>query len=89
MSRDAGACCWVTVEVFRRSMDYERAHLTVIVPPGSHINFGFSYYLCWVSFATFLLVGVAVFACSRKRKRDKAHNVEEAEENEPVVLGRL
>lgn len=70
-------------------MDYEQAHLTVIVPPGSHISYGFSYYLCWVSFAIFVLVGIAVFACSRKRKRDKALSLQEARENEPVVLGRL
>jgi len=79
----------VTVDVFRRSTDYERAHLTLVIPPDSHVSFGFSYYLCWSSFAIFVLAGIAVFACSRKRKRDKACSAQEARENEPVVLGRL
>jgi cbb3-type cytochrome oxidase subunit 3 len=85
----SAACCWVTVEVFKRSMDYEREHLVSIVPKESDIDFGFSYALTWISMIFFIIVGVALFACSRKRKGRRAHSIKEAQENEPVVLGRV
>jgi ABC-type glycerol-3-phosphate transport system permease component len=84
-----GACCWVTVEVFKRSMDYTRAHLQDVVPPGSDVSLGFSYVLGWISFIFFLIVSITLFACSRKRKGRSARSVKEAKENEPVVLGRV
>jgi ABC-type glycerol-3-phosphate transport system permease component len=85
----AAACCWVTVEVFKRSMDYEKEHLNMIVPAHSVVDFGFSYALTWVAMIFFILVCLAIFACSAKRKGRKAHSLREAQENEPVVLGRV
>jgi len=85
----AAACCWVTVEVFKRSMDYEMEHLQMIIPKGSKINYGFSYGMTWVCIIFFIVTAVAVFACSSKRKGQRALSVKEARENEPVVLGRV
>jgi cbb3-type cytochrome oxidase subunit 3 len=85
----AAACCWVTVEVFKRSMDYTRAHLTDVVPPGSEVSLGASYALGWIAFIFFVLVAISLFAFSAKRKGRRARSVKEAQENEPVVLGRV
>lgn len=83
------ACCWVTVEVFKRSMDYTRAHLTDVVPAGSEVSLGASYALGWIAFILFVLVSISLFAFSAKRKGRKARSIKEAQENEPVVLGRI
>ncbi|ESN94107.1 hypothetical protein HELRODRAFT_180276 [Helobdella robusta] len=85
----AGASCWVVSEVFRQSMLYEERSMKEHVKEFSEIKFGWSYYLVWVSLVAFVLPGLALLYYSRKKKGAKARSIREANENEPVHLGRI
>src|SRR6218665_598250 len=84
-----GASCWVTLEVFRQSIMYEELNMKDNVPEFSRIRHGWSYNLLWVRLVMFIFPGIVLFACSRKRKGQKARSFREATENEPVHLGRI
>jgi len=70
-------------------MNYEKEYLREKVPANSIIDYGFCYYLGWICFALFVVAGLVLLACSRKRKGGKARCPLEADENEPVNIGRI
>lgn len=84
-----GGTSWVTLEVFRQMHMYEEINMKQNVPEFSSIASGWSYNLIWFVLILYLLPGVVLLACSRKRKRGKARSCKEARENEPVIMGRF
>ena len=84
----SAACIFVSIEVMRNSVQYERDNLPKRHPSGSYITHGFAFALAWCSFALFLVVGIIFVVFSGKRKGKYALSVREAAENEPVHLGR-
>lgn len=83
-------CVVMCIEVFRGSVDHHRSQASSIgFPAGSVFRYGFAMYLAWTSLALFVLVGIAMFVLSAKRKGDKARSNSEAFENEPVIIGRI
>lgn len=83
------ACTWVTLEVFRQSIKFEKQNMEHNVPQFSKVDHGWSYNLVWISLVLYIFPGVALLVCSRKRKGRKARSIKEAHENEPVNLGRF
>ena len=79
---------FISIEVMRNSAAYERENLPRRHPSGSHITYGFSFALAWCVFALHVIVGVIFVVFSAKRKGKYALSMREAEENEPVHLGR-
>jgi len=80
-----GACCWITVEVFKQSIQYEQSKSNFT----KTVTYHFSYYFGWICFSFFLIVGLVLLVFSRKRKGDQARSLREAAENEPVNIGRI
>lgn len=85
----AAACTWVTLEVFRQSIKFEKQNMEHNVPLLSKVEHGWSYNLIWVSLVLYIFPGVILLVFSRKRKGRKARSIKEAHENEPVNLGRV
>ena len=81
-------CLFVSIEVMRNSVEYEREKLPKRHPEGSKISYGFSFALAWVVFALYLLAGLIFLVFSTKRKGAKAISELEAQENEPIHLRR-
>ena len=75
--------------MFRQSVISEEESLKTNTGRVFSIRLGWSYYLVWASIVTFCIPGCLLLYYSKKRKRDNALSAEEAEENEPVNLGRL
>jgi len=82
-------CILVCAEVMINSVDYESDHLQSRHPEGSHYHFGWSFWLCWVVFAIYVLATLVFLFYGRKRKGDRALTEDEAKENEPVNIGRI
>lgn len=83
------ACTWVTLEVFRQSIKFEKQNMQDHVPQFSKVDHGWSFNLVWISLILYIFPGVTLLVCSRKRKGRKARSMKEARENEPVNLGRF
>ena len=79
----------ICLEVYRNSLEYASTHLPRQWPADALVRFGGSYFVAWCSVALYAVVGVAMFVLSGKRKGDRAYTAKEADENEPVHLGRL
>lgn len=79
----------MTVEVFKRSLQYEQEYLTARVMPLTNVDYSFCFYLGWISFVLFILTGIVLLVCSRKRKGIRARSLNEAKENEPINIGRV
>jgi len=79
----------VSIEVFRSMLHYMNDRVQGYDWFRGSFNYGFSFGFAWVTFILLVLSGVALFAVSGKRKREKALSEREAFENEPVQLGRL
>lgn len=87
----SAGCILVTIEVFVTKIYYKQSRWHSEKTAGSHLSWGFSVYLAWVSFAIFVAAGLVFFICSRKKKGDDTLYGEDpaVPENEPVRLGRL
>lgn len=83
------ACTWVTLEVFRQSIRFEKKNMEHNVPQFSKVDHGWSYNLVWLCLILYIFPGITLLVFSRKRKGRKARSVREARENEPVNLGRF
>lgn len=83
------ACNLVCAEVMSRSLAYEEENLPARHPTFSHYKYGFSFYLIWVVLVIFSIAGIVFLVSSKKRKGDRASDENEAQENEPVHLGRV
>lgn len=83
------ACTWITLEVFRQSIKFEKQNMEHNVSQFSKVEHGWSYNLIWVSLVLYIFPGIVLLVLSRKRKGRKARSVKEAYENEPVNLGRV
>jgi len=79
----------ICLEVFRHSLDYARSDLPDRVPADTQQRFGASFGVAWASLGVYVVVGVALFLLSGKRKGERAYTDKEAAENEPVHLGRM
>jgi len=83
------ASAWVTLEVFKQAYYYEAEFMTHHVLPNSETTYGWSFNLIIPVLIMYIVDGIIVLACSRKRKGMKARSIKEARENEPVYLGRM
>ncbi|KAH6943587.1 hypothetical protein HPB50_024774 [Hyalomma asiaticum] len=72
----------VVMEVENNSASYEERYLNSRLPKGCRWNFGFSYYFAWVTFSTYVIIGLTFMVCSRKRKGLTGVN------DEPQIIGR-
>lgn len=82
-------CILVCAEVMSQSVAYEETYLPARHPKGAYYEYGFCFYLAWITFAIFVIAGIVFIWYGRKRKGHRAYSEEHAMENEPVHLGRI
>ena len=82
-------CIFISIEVMRNSVAYERENLPSRHPQEATVEYGFSFGLAWCVVILHIITGLLFLICSRKRKREDAlSDDKEAAENEPVHIGR-
>jgi len=77
------SCNLVVLEVMVTLVRYSSSNLPWSHPPTSSYSYGFSFYLGWLVFTTFLGNGALFLALSRKRKGNR-----EIHDNEGQITGR-